>query len=67
MAIHAAVSGRRQHQHAREVFAGIGIEQHRLARLFGVGARSVRRWQAGDRAVPVGVVIVARLMSAGLL
>ena len=37
--------------------AALGIAQHRVAQLFGVGSRSVRRWQDGDRRVPCGVGI----------
>ena len=39
----------------------LGIAQHRAAKLFGVGPRSMRRWQDGDRRVPCGVGIVLRL------
>ena len=44
----------------RETLGALGIAQHRVARLFGVGPRSVRRWQDGDRRVPCGVGIVLR-------
>jgi hypothetical protein len=43
----------------------LDIAQHRVAELFGVGPRSVRRWQYGDRRVPRGVDIVLRLLAAG--
>ena len=43
----------------------LGIAQQRVAALFGVGPRSVRRWQYGDRRVPCGVGIVLRLLAAG--
>jgi hypothetical protein len=43
----------------------LGIAQRRVAQLFGVGPRSVRRWQCGDRRVPCGVGIVLRLLAAG--
>jgi hypothetical protein len=43
----------------------LGIAQHHVARLFGVGPRSVRRWQRGDRNTPCGVGIVLRLLAAG--
>ena len=43
----------------------LGLAQHRVAHLFGVGPRSVRRWQDGDRRVPCGVDIVLRLLAAG--
>lgn len=43
----------------------LGLAQHRIAKLFSVGPRSVRRWQHGDRRVPRGVAIVCRLMATG--
>src|SRR5262249_54766985 len=43
----------------------LGLAQHRIARWFGVGPRSVRRWQYGDRRIPCGVAIVFRLLAAG--
>jgi hypothetical protein len=49
----------------RETLGALGITQHHVARLFGVGPRSVRRWQYGDRRVPCGVGIVLRLLAAG--
>jgi len=48
-----------------EILGALGITQHRVAQLFGVGPRSVRRWQYGDRRVPCGVGIVLRLLAAG--
>jgi hypothetical protein len=48
-----------------ETLGTLGIAQHRVAKLFGVGPRSVRRWQCGDRRVPCGVDIVLRLLAAG--
>ena len=51
----------------RATLASLGITQHRVAQLFGVGPRSVRRWQAGDRRVPFGVAIVLRLLAAGVV
>ena len=45
----------------------LGLAQHRVAQLFGVGPRSVRRWQHGDRRVPCGVSIVIRLLAAGVV
>ena len=47
------------------MLGALGIAQHRVAQLFGVGPRSVRRWQYGDRRVPCGVGIVLRLLAAG--
>ena len=49
----------------RATLAALGIAQHRVAQLFGVGPRSVRRWQDGDRRVPCGVGIVLRLLARG--
>jgi hypothetical protein len=49
----------------RAALSGLGLAQHRVAQLFGVGPRSVRRWQSGDRRVPCGVRIVLRLLIAG--
>ena len=45
--------------------AALDIARHHAARLFGVGERSIRRWQAGARRVPCGVNIVLRLLAAG--
>ena len=49
----------------RATLDALGIAQHRVAQLFGVGPRSIRRWQDGDRRVPCGVGIVLRLLAAG--
>lgn len=48
-----------------EMLSALGLAQHRVAQLFGVSPRSVRRWQYGDRRVPCGVGIVLRLLAAG--
>ena len=48
-----------------EMLRALGLAQHRVAQLFGVGPKSVRRWQHGDRPVPCGVSIVLRLLAAG--
>jgi GcrA cell cycle regulator len=45
----------------------LDIAQHRVAKLFGVGPRSVRRWKAGDRSVPRGVDILTRLLVAEMI
>jgi GcrA cell cycle regulator len=45
--------------------AELGIAQCRVARWFGVGPRSVRRWRHGDRRVPRGAEILLRLLTAG--
>src|SRR5262245_22468759 len=49
----------------REILGALGIAQHRIAQLFGVAPRSVRRWRYGDRRLPRGVGIVLRLLAAG--
>src|SRR5262245_13745940 len=43
----------------------LGLAQCRIAQLFGVGPRSVRRWQHGDRRVPRGVDILLKLVAVG--
>jgi hypothetical protein len=48
-----------------EALGALGIAQQRVAALFGVGPRSVRRWQYGERRVPCGVGIVFRLLAIG--
>ena len=51
----------------RATLDALGLAQYRIARLFDVGARSVRRWRHGDRRVPRGVDIVLRLLAAGVI
>jgi hypothetical protein len=48
-------------------FNALGLTQVHAARLFGVGPRSVRRWQSGARRVPRGVDIVVSLLRAGVV
>jgi len=43
----------------------LGLTQCRIARWFGVGPRSVRRWKSGTRRTPRSVSIVLRLLAAG--
>jgi len=43
----------------------LGLTQCRVARWFGVGPRSVRRWKSSARRTPCGVSIVLRLLAAG--
>ena len=50
-----------------EALGTLGLAQQRVAQLFGVGPRSVRRWQYGERRVPCGVDIVVRLLAAGMV
>src|SRR5262249_39121733 len=38
------------------------LSQLRVARLFGVNVRTIRRWRSGDRTIPTGVGILIRLM-----
>ena len=33
----------------RATLAALGIAQNRVARLFGVGQKSIKRWRAGER------------------
>jgi GcrA cell cycle regulator len=47
----------------RMLLAAIGIPQRRAAQLFNVDARSIRRWQNGDRRVPYGIVLVLHLLA----
>jgi GcrA cell cycle regulator len=47
-----------------EMLSTLGVAQNHVARLFGVGPRSVRRWQSGARRVPLGVSIIFRLLAA---
>jgi hypothetical protein len=49
----------------RETLGALGLGLQRVAELFGVKARCVRRWRRGDRPVPCGVAIVFRLLAAG--
>jgi hypothetical protein len=49
----------------RATLAALGIAQNRVARLFGVGQKSIKRWRAGERRVPSGVNIVVRLLACG--
>jgi len=45
----------------------LDIAQHRVARWFGVNARSIRRWRDGTRRAQRGVDIVLRLLAAGAI
>jgi hypothetical protein len=62
-------SGWGQHAAASELcemLSTLGLAQHRIARLFDVGSRTVRCWNAGDRRVPCGVGIVLRLAAGAV-
>ena len=50
-----------------ETLDALGIAHRRVAQLFDVTPRSIRRWQDGSRHVPCGVGIVLRLVAAGAL
>ena len=65
MALHTEASGNLVATEFRAAIVALGIAQTRVAELFDVGPRSVRRWQRGDRRVPRGVGIVLRLLAAG--
>jgi GcrA cell cycle regulator len=43
----------------------LGLTQHRIARLFNVSARHIRRWRSGARRVPHAVGIVCNLLAVG--
>ena len=50
---------------ALAALGALGIPQRRVARLFGVGGRSARRWSDGTRRVPCAVAIVIDLLADG--
>jgi DNA-binding transcriptional regulator YiaG len=43
----------------------LALSQVGAARLFHADGRTVRRWAAGDRAIPETVVMLLRLLVAG--
>jgi DNA-binding transcriptional regulator YdaS (Cro superfamily) len=43
----------------------IGFPQNRVAKLFGISCRHVRRWRHGDRRVPRAVRLVINLLVTG--
>jgi hypothetical protein len=45
----------------------LGLPQNRVAKLFGVSCRHIRRWQHGDRTVPRAVRLVINLLVAGAI
>jgi len=51
----------------RETLDALNITQTRIARLFNVTTRHVRRWQHGDRNVPHTVGLVVNLLAAGVI
>lgn len=46
----------------REAIAALALSQVRAAALFGVDARTSRRWALGEAAVPRMVALILRLM-----
>lgn len=46
----------------RDALAALSLSQVRAASLFGVDARTSRRWALGEAAVPRMVALVLRLM-----
>jgi len=51
----------------RATLGALGLAQTRVAEMFAVSPRSVRRWQRGDRRIPCGISIVFRLLAAGVI
>jgi hypothetical protein len=51
----------------RATLDALSITQTRIARLFDVTTRHVRRWQHGDRNVPHTVGLVVNLLAAGVI
>jgi hypothetical protein len=51
----------------RETLGVLGLAQERVAEIFGVESRNIRRWRRGDRPIPRGVQIVVRLLAAGVV
>src|SRR6516225_1992156 len=45
----------------------LGLPQNRVAKLFGVSCRHIRRWQHGNRTVPRAVRLVINLLVAGAI
>ena len=48
-------------------FTTLGLPQNRVAKLFGVSCRHIRRWQHGNRTVPRAVRLVINLLVAGAI
>jgi hypothetical protein len=51
----------------RETLGALGLAQQRVAEIFGVEPRNIRRWRRGDRPIPRGVAIVLRLLASGVV
>ena len=50
------------HAEYRDALAALSLSQVRAASLFGVDARTSRRWALGEKPVPRVVALVLRLM-----
>jgi hypothetical protein len=66
MALHTKTSDRAATEF-HEILGALGVAQHRVAKWFGVDARSVRRWRRGDRNAPAGIIILCRLLAAEVI
>src|SRR5262249_29207903 len=51
----------------RAALNALGLTQMRVAELFNVSPRHVRRWQHGDRCIPHAVGIVCNILTTGML
>jgi hypothetical protein len=49
------------------ILGALGLTQSRVAALFGVESRAIRRLRAGDRPIPRGVQILLYLLSTGVV
>jgi hypothetical protein len=50
-----------------ETLDAVGLSQSRVAKLFGISCRHVRRWRHGDRRVPPAVRLVINLLVTGAI
>jgi hypothetical protein len=51
----------------RATLDALGLTQHRIAQLFSVSPRHIRRWRSGTRNIPHTVGLVANLLAAGVI
>ena len=49
----------------RAILERLGLTQVAAGRLLGYDERTVRRWAGGERSIPMGIVIVLRLLLTG--
>jgi DNA-binding transcriptional regulator YdaS (Cro superfamily) len=49
----------------RDIIGALGLSQLRASKLFGVDARTGRRWALGERSVPTTVAMLLRLVLSG--